>query len=603
MTDLFVKRQWSTSPTAYWTIQYEYQRSGANMQYRFYWKVWLNSSTSWFYDGLQLRLFLNGVQNNITVKGHNGNEYGWSYEGTTGWYTVSNKTSGTVPFYASLYDTNAQTIEDTSSSYSLTVAPAASVLSNISSFDVDNEISIGITKYNASFTDTLVISYGSTAIKTVAGISNGAKVKFTSAELTTIYGLMSTVKSGTFTFVLTTKNGSTTIGTSTKTASGSISNANPTFTAEQVSYADTNSSAVTITGNNQHIVQNKSSLRVTFGAATGNKGARITNYSFTLNGVTKMATASGYVDFGTVDSSQNLTLSVVVTDSRGNTTTVTKAITMLAYQPPFVEAVLERLNNYEDTTYLTANAVFSSVNSKNHITITYKYKQSGGSYGKEVEILNKVKNTITCDKSYSFVFSIKVEDAFNGSIEREFPLPKGKFPLFIDTEKNAVGINEFPAEGEAMRVKGGIANFEDGVKISGKLLFELVYPVGSIYMSANETSPATLFGGTWEQLKDRFLLGAGSTYSNGATGGEATHTTTIDEMPSHRHPTYFNYWASGTDAIPQWRWYFNDSAYAEASTARSNGKFAELMVQEKGGGKPHNNMPPYLVVYMWKRTA
>lgn len=596
MTDLFVKRQWSTSPTAYWTIQYEYQRSGANMQYRFYWKVWLNSSTSWFYDGLQLRLFLNGVQNNITIKGHNGNEYGWSYEGTTGWYTVSNKTSGTVPFYASLYDTNAQTIEDTSSSYSLTVAPAASVLSNISSFDVDNEISIGITKYNASFTDTLVISYGSTAIKTVAGISNGAKVKFTSAELTTIYGLMSTVKSGTFTFVLTTKNGSTTIGTSTKTASGSISNANPTFTAEQVSYADTNSSAVTITGNNQHIVQNKSSLRVAFGAATGNKGARITKYSFALNGVTKTATASGYVDFGTVDSSQNLTLSVVVTDSRGNTTTVTKAITMLAYQPPFVEAVLERLNNYEDTTYLTANAVFSSVNSKNHITITYKYKQSGGNYGEEDEIANKTKYTLTCDKNFAFVFSIKVEDAFNGKIEREFPLPKGKFPLFIDTEKNAVGINEFPAEGEAMRVKGGIANFEDGVKISGKLLFELVYPVGSIYMSANETSPATLFGGTWEQLKDRFLLGAGNTYSNGATGGEASHTLTVAELPDYTLPVTLY---ASRDGVGDWTRL--QRGWDEGKTTQNvNGN---ITVKSGGSGAAHNNMPPYLAVYMWKRTA
>ena len=61
------------------------------------------------------------------------------------------------------------------------------------------------------------------------------------------------------------------------------------------------------------------------------------------------------------------------------------------------------------------------------------------------------------------------------------------------------------------------------------------YPVGSIYMSVNSTSPASLFGGTWEQLKDRFLLGAGDTYTNGSTGGESTHTLTVDEMPSHTH--------------------------------------------------------------------
>ena len=66
-------------------------------------------------------------------------------------------------------------------------------------------------------------------------------------------------------------------------------------------------------------------------------------------------------------------------------------------------------------------------------------------------------------------------------------------------------------------------------------LINAIYPVGSIYMSVNSTSPATLFGGTWQRIQDRFLLSAGSTYSAGATGGEATHTLTSGEMPSHKH--------------------------------------------------------------------
>ena len=59
------------------------------------------------------------------------------------------------------------------------------------------------------------------------------------------------------------------------------------------------------------------------------------------------------------------------------------------------------------------------------------------------------------------------------------------------------------------------------------------YPVGAIYISTISTSPASLFGGTWEQLKDRFLLGAGDTYAAGATGGEAAHALTVNEMPPH----------------------------------------------------------------------
>ena len=66
-------------------------------------------------------------------------------------------------------------------------------------------------------------------------------------------------------------------------------------------------------------------------------------------------------------------------------------------------------------------------------------------------------------------------------------------------------------------------------------LINLIYPVGSIYMSVNSTSPVSLFGGTWTQLQDRFLLGAGSTYSNGATGGAATVTLTSSQIPSHKH--------------------------------------------------------------------
>ena len=67
------------------------------------------------------------------------------------------------------------------------------------------------------------------------------------------------------------------------------------------------------------------------------------------------------------------------------------------------------------------------------------------------------------------------------------------------------------------------------------LMLDNVWPVGSIYMSVNSTNPGTLFGGTWTQLQNRFLLGAGSSYTNGATGGEATHTLTTNEMPSHKH--------------------------------------------------------------------
>ena len=123
------------------------------------------------------------------------------------------------------------------------------------------------------------------------------------------------------------------------------------------------------------------------------------------------------------------------------------------------------------------------------------------------------------------------------------------------------------------------------------------YPVGAIYISTNSTSPASLFGGTWTQLKDRFLLGAGDTYSAGSTGGEAKHTLTIDEMPYHSHNTYAddNFCAYNTGNNNDWK--------QALVNAYSGPTISDKWIGFTGGGAAHNNMPPYLAVYMWQRVA
>ena len=147
--------------------------------------------------------------------------------------------------------------------------------------------------------------------------------------------------------------------------------------------------------------------------------------------------------------------------------------------------------------------------------------------------------------------------------------------------------------------------------LGGENILEKVYPVGSIYMSIAPTNPADLFGGTWERLKDRFLLAAGDTYSAGATGGEATHKLTTAEMPSHQGHMYSNFDNNGyADRKGDTNSYFLNS-----NTATGLGKYEnrpykivsgnEMVMQgySRGESKAHNNMPPYLAVYMWKRTA
>ena len=117
-------------------------------------------------------------------------------------------------------------------------------------------------------------------------------------------------------------------------------------------------------------------------------------------------------------------------------------------------------------------------------------------------------------------------------------------------------------------------------------------PVGCLYMSFESTSPATLFGGSWTQLKDRFLLAVGDTYkSAGLTGGEATHTLTIEEMPGHSHQQYVTA-GSGTDAT---RCDYNEDG--------TFSKYPQCTTSSMGGGVAHNNMPPYITVYVWRRIA
>lgn len=125
-------------------------------------------------------------------------------------------------------------------------------------------------------------------------------------------------------------------------------------------------------------------------------------------------------------------------------------------------------------------------------------------------------------------------------------------------------------------------------------MLDKAYPVGSIYMSVNSTNPKTLFGGTWVQIKDRFLLAAGTTYKAGATGGEAAHTLTESEMPSHNHAVYYpNAGAADHSAPGNYPDGPSDSTYYAVGSYTSSA----------GGDRAHNNMPPYLAVYVWKRTA
>ena len=137
-------------------------------------------------------------------------------------------------------------------------------------------------------------------------------------------------------------------------------------------------------------------------------------------------------------------------------------------------------------------------------------------------------------------------------------------------------------------------------------------PIGSIYMSVNDTNPSTYFGGTWEQLKDRFLVGAGDVYTAGDTGGEATHDHLY--RVGYR-PYYGSLVGNDNKAIMLYDYRNRSWNYADSDTglpdsnsinkaltkSENNIHAAEYSVVAHTDKA--DNIPPYLAVYIWKRVA
>lgn len=365
-----------------------------------------------------------------------------------------------------------------------------------------------------------------------------------------------------------------------------------------VSYKDANAATVAVTGDDQVIVQRQSDLQVSFDAATAQKGATITEYSATFAGVTKTASSVVTLDLGKVDVSSDMPLVFSVTDSRGLKTSTTLTVKVEPWWEPTSTIDLHRKNNFEPETHITATAWYASLDGKNDVTITAKYRKAGSSDAwSTVELANGVESTVTCERDYAYEWQVVTADKL-GSTTQSLTLGRGIPTFFIDTAKSSVGVNCFPAGSNRLQLCENAFLTAQGA-----------YPVGAIYLSVNDTDPATLFGGTWERISQgRFLLGAGANVANttnywgeypagstnfpaGEMSGEARHTLTVDEMPSHTHPERLEW--SNTKA-----WGLTGTGQGANATVDHGG-----VTGATGGGKPHNNMPPYLVVYMWKRVS
>lgn len=148
---------------------------------------------------------------------------------------------------------------------------------------------------------------------------------------------------------------------------------------------------------------------------------------------------------------------------------------------------------------------------------------------------------------------------------------------------------------------GSFAHSENGASYKAFLkdLFLITHPVGSLFFTADNVSPATTYGGTWTQIRGHYIFAADEDHPAGTTGGEAEHTITVDEMPAHGHRLKGQFGATGTTSHPPWTQDYTQLAGMNSTEFVLNGE----SVEQTGGGQPMPIEPLYAAYYVWQRTA
>ena len=305
-------------------------------------------------------------------------------------------------------------------------------------------------------------------------------------------------------------------------------------------------------------------------------------------------------------SATSVTVVCTVTDTRGRTASESFPLSVMDCAAPVMtgQSVFRCDSSGtadEDGAYLSVKALVScsALNGQNSCTLSAAVRTAGGSYGAETALSGGVPAVIgpsSPDLSYTVRFT--AVDTLGSSVVYYVSVPTRKWAMKFRSGGRGVAFGKAAEADDVFEIA-------DGWAVKSKGIVDLVYPVGSIYMSVGSTSPQALFGGTWERIEDHFLLASGTTYAAGASGGEAVHQLTADEMPGHTHE--LRGWIFSGAASSQGYKYGLPYQSGNGRMNPMNDPYNTSQVPwgnvAAGGDQPHNNMPPFLAVYIWKRTA
>lgn len=479
-------------------------------------------------------------------------------------------------------------------------------------------VRISLPRASSAFTHTLSYVFGAASGTIVENA--GTEVQWTVPESLAAQIPDSSVGTGTLT--CRTYNGGTLVGTKTVTFTATVPQSmKPALTNgwAAVSYDNSGTKASGIAA----WVQGYSKAKAVFDSSkiACKQGASIAKYAVTYLG--KTVEESPYRT--ETISTTSATVRCTVTDSRGLTAWEDVTVELESYAPPMlVGAALYRADGEgaaaDSGTHIAglATAKFSSIGERNTATIKGYWKSVGGSYGEGVTLPFGAVGLVTGDVEIagdrSYTAKIVVTDSLGNSTEFEENIPTEQVAFHLKEGGKGAAFGKAAEQDELLDVAWD-ARFRENVQVDGALqvggksLLDMVYPVGSIYLSVSGTDPQTLFGGTWARLEDVFLLAAGAKHAAGSTGGEESHTLTASEMPTHN-----GHLSAGiAGAAPYGKGNYEGYLNVSAMTAYVGGGYRGWNVysgnemhpasEAAGGGQPHNNMPPYLAVYTWKRTA
>lgn len=517
-----------------------------------------------------------------------------------------------------------------SGTHTLNTIPRASSVS-ASNVTMGSATTIAISRASTAFTHTLTYTFGS-ATGTIA-----TKTTATSVSWTPPVSLASQIPkavTGTCTITCTTYNGSTSIGSKTCTLTLTVpSTVKPTISSLTATRVDGD-----VPSTWGIYVQTKSKATLAINGAAGSYGSTITSYSITGGGYT--STASSFTT-GFLNTSGTVTFTATVTDSRGRVSAAaTVSISVVAYSPPSFSSYLSQrcLSTGaidDDGTYIRGLVSYSyaSCSSKNTISCATYYKKASETTWTNASVAFSSGTAFTfgggnisTETSYDIKYALT--DAFTTIAIQDIVSTAA---VVMDFKQGGKGV----AIGKVSEVDKAFEVAEDwDVRVYGKLLKDYIkslvgemYPVGSIYMSVTNTNPSTYFGGTWVAWgAGRVPVGINTADGNfntvEKTGGASTVTLTATQIPSHTHAKGTLATASagahthniqnqkaawGTsssnrvliDAISGYTEVTNKATTsAGAHTHTISGSTAAT-----GGGGAHSNLQPYIVCYMWKRTA